>query len=203
MLRSAAQYGRLVRVAASNPLTGATPTTKGDPMPDIQKAIAGRRRRRATEGVRRTVQLSNALMGALDERAAQESLPLAAVVRRAIIDLVDGVQREGRLPDVGLEELEEGVRRGRRGPAIQWPERVSYVLPHEQAERMDELASKHGIPVAMIVRMALVLALAEPVASIRPLRTTEDGFVTAAPPKGASARGRQTVDIFDRLRNRE
>jgi predicted DNA binding CopG/RHH family protein len=151
---------------------------------------------------RLTVQLSNAAMGALDERAAQESLPLAAVVRRSVRQLMDDVAAAGELPEVDLNASEDRVRTGRRGPATQWPERVSYVLPSEMTAELRELAAAHGVKVQDFVRLAVYLALSEPLPTVRPLRRTEGGFVTAAPPKGAAARARQTVDLLDTIRNR-
>jgi len=141
-------------------------------------------------------------MGALDERAAQESLPLATVVRRSVLRLLTEIEATGANPEVDLEEAEQAVRTGRRGPATQWPERVSYVLPREDADRLDQVALIHGISAAELVRSALYLALSEPIASVRPLRTTETGFLTTAPPQGAAARARQNVELLDRLRNR-
>jgi hypothetical protein len=173
-------------------------------MPNIPKGLSLARRSRKETGpaARKSVQLSNALMGALDDRAAQEALPLATVVRRSVLRLLHEVEATGVLPAIDLDAAEDTVRTGRRGPTTQWPERVSYVLPREDADRLDKLAWSHGVSAAELVRAALHFALTEPIASVRPLRTTETGFVTASAPQGAAARARQNVELLDRLRNR-
>jgi hypothetical protein len=171
-------------------------------MPNIPKVLTRRSRKETAPVVRRSVQLSNTLMGALDDRAAQESLPLATVVRRSVLRFLREIEATGAVPEIDLNAAEDAVRTGRRGPATQWPERVSYILPREDADRVDQLASFHGVSAAELVRSALYMALTEPIASVRPLRTTETGFVTASPPQGAAARTRQNVELLDRLRNR-
>lgn len=172
-------------------------------MPSISKLGRRRIRKQTAPAVRKSVQLSNAIMGELDDRAAQETLPLAAVVRRAVTQFLETVDSTGALPDVNVARLDEAIRTGRRGPATQWPERVSYVLPRDLADRLEEAAQRHQVTTADFVRRALHASMAEPSASIRPLRRTEAGFVTAAPPRGAAARGRQTVDLFEGLGNKE
>lgn len=171
-------------------------------MPNIPRVLGRRPRRESAPTARKSVQLSNALMGALDDRAAQEALPLATVVRRSVLRFLRDVEGAGILPEIDLESADDAVRMGRRGPATQWPERVSYVLPREESDRLEHLASAHGVSAAELVRTALHLALAEPIASVRPLRTTETGFLTASPPRGAAARARQNIELLDGLRNR-
>jgi Arc/MetJ-type ribon-helix-helix transcriptional regulator len=172
-----------------------------DPMPDLPIPVF-RRKRLVERAVRKTVQIPGYLIGALDDRAQEEARSLAAIVRLAIRQMIQVVNETGEMPARSSEAVELRIRTGRRGPATQWPERVSYVIPRSEAELVALLARDKRTSEADVVRQALELFLEQPPQTARPLRTTDTGFITASPPHGPHARARQTVELFNTVKKR-
>ena len=121
----------------------------------LRDRLAGRSR-----GQRLTVQLSSDIVRRVETTAAVEGTTMAAIVRRAVMLHLMEVREEAnggrKLKPLNLDEYEERLRRGARGPALQWPERVYYVLPEALAEDMTNAAASTGQTVAELAREAVI-----------------------------------------------
>jgi predicted DNA-binding ribbon-helix-helix protein len=157
------------------------------------------RRKGKNKSVRKTVQLSNDLMDMIEERAAEETLPVASVIRRAVADYLK-LYRDGSLPDVNLDGLEQRERKGARGPAPQWPVSVSYVLSDNHSHDVEQLSRERGESVADIVRCAIGLALAREVSPERPMSRLPHGFVTKDHGESRDKSERIVIDVLHEIR---
>lgn len=163
------------------------------------KLPLGPRRGQATPGrsVRKTAQISNAMMEAVEVRAAEEALPVATIVRRAVSEYVS-LAEQGALPLVNLEGLEDGGR-GARGPSAQWTRSVSYVLSTELSESVSRLAEREDEGVTQIVRSAVGLALVRESRPVKQMRVLSHGFVTK-PVAASKSTDRTVVDVLKEIR---
>lgn len=134
------------------------------------------------ESVRGTVQISDALQDAIEERAHAEALPSASLLRRAITVYVSEWDPEA--PPLDLTAFAEQTRRGSRGPLRQWPRGASYVLEAGVAEQLEERARQRSqvlgrkVSGADLAREAIVIDLERPPTPRRPLTRDEHGFTT-------------------------
>jgi hypothetical protein len=146
-------------------------------------------------GIRKTVQLSDKLMDAIEERAALEVLPSATFIRRAIKQFLDLDPAD---TPVNVGRFAERKRTGSRGPLRQWPRGVSYVVQADMAEALSALAatrteaSEKKTTVADLVREAIVLELDSPRFPHRALPRDELGLTTSG--VGQSSRSQQAMD---------
>jgi len=145
---------------------------------------------------RQTVQLSEKLVSAVEDRANLEVLPSAAFIRRAIKKFLS--QGDTGASPVDVSRFAEERRSGSRGPLRQWPRGVSYVVDAEEADALSSLAaarteaSRAKTSVADLVREAIVLELDTPVFPQRALPRDEFGFTTSG--AGDGGRSQRTMD---------
>jgi hypothetical protein len=129
------------------------------------------------------VQLSEALLDAVEAKAESEALPSAALLRRAITKY--SPELDPTAPAIDVERFGEGIRSGSRGPLRQWPRGVSYVLDTDVAEQLNALAVKRSkateekTSVADLAREAIILDLAGAAVPTRPLAKDEYGFTSS------------------------
>lgn len=149
---------------------------------------------------RKTVNVSSLLMAALEERAAEEGLPVSRVIAQAIRRYLDAALADD-LPTVDLAGVEDSGRRGSRGPAVQWPVQVSYVLDEALSEGVVALAERRDTGPNDIVREAIGLALAHQVVPARsPTRLRHD-FITYDDASTARKARRPVIQVLDELRS--
>lgn len=154
------------------------------------------RARRPASGTQRlTVQLSNVLADALDQRAAAEALPFATVIRRAITWYLSYATAEA-VQAVDPEAFERKAARGRRGPAVQWPVAVSYVLDAALASELKQHAKREGESVAAVARRAAAAFLTCVPAYPVQVTRLEHGFITYDQPDGVEARIRKSAQTW-------
>jgi hypothetical protein len=159
----------------------------------------GPRRGQSASGqsVRKTAQISNAMMEAVELRATEEALPVATFVRRAVSSYVSLAER-GALPEVNLEGLQDGGR-GTRGPSAQWTRSISYVLSPELSESVSRLAESAQEGITDTVRRAVGLALVRESRPVKPMRVLSHGFVTK-PVAASKSTDRTVVDVLKEIR---
>jgi predicted transcriptional regulator len=150
--------------------------------------------------LRKTVQISNELMNALERRSTEEDLPVATIVRRAVLEYVKLAERD-QLPSIDLTGLEERERRGRRGPAPQWPIPVSYVLDPELSERATRLAAQTGENLTELARSAIGLALAREALPLRAMTPLTHGFVTRDTGAPSDEAERAVISVLEEIRS--
>jgi predicted DNA binding CopG/RHH family protein len=150
--------------------------------------VAAQRRRD-----RLTVQLSSSLLDAVEGRAEEEALPVAAFVRRAVTQLVKEEVHGGPIVFRDLSEFEEARRTGERGPMRQWPNGVSYVVDIHIAEDLRRLAEANDVDASALAREALVRDLGRPSTVRRVQPRDEVGFTTS----GAPRRGRASQHVMN------
>jgi hypothetical protein len=121
----------------------------------IRDRLPGRSR-----GQRFAVQLSSDIVRRVEATAAVEGTTMAAIVRRAVMLHLMEVNEETnggrRLEPLNLEDYEEHLRRGERGPALQWPERVYYVLPEALVEELRHAVESTGQSIPELAREAVI-----------------------------------------------
>ena len=152
-------------------------------------------RQTGSQRIRLTVQLSDALIDAIEARADLEAMPNAVFIRRAVKNYVRRPPTEA----IEVKQFAEDERRGERGPLRQWPKGVSYVIDEDIARDLTRMAadrSKAGnetVTVADLTREAIVRDLGGPSFPTRPLARDEFGFTTS----GADERGRAAQRVMD------
>lgn len=155
----------------------------------------GNSRDNGEQRVRLTVQLSTALMEAVEQRAHLEAMPNAVFIRRAVMNYVH--KPPARVVEV--KQYAEGKRTGERGPLRQWPKGASYVIDAEVAEDLEQMAAARSktegvaVSVADLAREAIVRDLGSPSFPNRALARDEFGFTTS----GADERGRAPQRVMD------
>jgi predicted transcriptional regulator len=149
----------------------------------------------AAEKTRLTVQLSSALMEAVEQRAELEAIPNAVLIRRAVTTFV----RRPPAIQIEVSHFADAERTGRRGPLRQWPKGVSYVLDISVADGLERLAETRSeatgqtVSVTDLAREAIVRDLESPSVPSRTLAKDEIGFTTS----GAFERGREKQSAMD------
>lgn len=121
----------------------------------LRDRIPGRSR-----GQRFTVQLSSDIVRRVEATAAAEGTTMAAIVRRAVmlhlLEVAEAASGGRKLKPLNLEEYEEHLRRGERGPATQWPERVYYMLPETLVDELQQAAASTEQTVPELAREAVI-----------------------------------------------